>query len=274
MMPFIVVISLKSSHERRQRISVHLHGLGLEFEFFDAVDGDDADTLVNSFVTRSDFFAPSYTFRSESISNRELACTISHMRAISHVWSTKRAAPVLVLEDDAILLAADASLIEAVFSKLPADACYLQLALTPAGLIGVLAESYHIGGDMLVAKSGCCAVELGGNIIGCHSAGAYLLTEKGMRQIAELWFEGDRCIFPCGHEQLNNNVALVADRLVYHAATSGGGRGYVCSFPMATTTALDSTLHPAHVPWHSEARDMAYKWSNILRSRILSSLNV
>lgn len=51
-----------------------------------------------------------------------------------------------------------------------------------------------------------------------------------------------------------------------------GGRGYVCTVPIVTTTANESTLHPDHVIWHEEARDTGLGWFSRLHPMLIERL--
>lgn len=265
------VVSLQSSRERREATTAHLGELGLPFRFADAIDGDDADQVARAFACRPDHFSPAFTHRPHPVSRRELACTLSHMLAILRYRQEGHAGPLLMLEDDVLFCGPDTRLLQALLSRLPPDAGYLQLAVLPVATIDALAEDYQRGGELLVAKSGPCSVPAGGREHGCHCTAAYLLTEAGIHAISERWFEGDRVIFPCTEAQLVHNVALVADRLVYQAAASQGATGYTAALPVVTSRALESSLHPMHVEWHREARDSALRWFAALSPRILAT---
>jgi hypothetical protein len=248
------VISLAAMPQRRGAIAGDLNALGLDFAFFDAVDGRDGD-VSGHVVCRPDSPHRAYTHRERPVSAAELACTLSHMLAIGNAWENGQRGPLLMLEDDA-LFCAKRAVVEAVIARAPADAAYVQLALTPTATITHLADHARQGG-LFTPKSGPITVQMPDGTLGCHCTAAYLITQAGMRAIAQNWLEGDRVILPCEPGELGHNVALVADRLVYQAASSQGARGYVCNLPLVTTRADESTLHPDHVAWHQEARDAA-----------------
>ncbi|MBT8442747.1 MAG: glycosyltransferase family 25 protein [Gammaproteobacteria bacterium] len=90
----IFVISLDDQHDRRAAIAQQLHGLGLEFEFFDAVRG--SDNPLQHFPTVSNLQYQLNT-RREPLPN-EVGCYASHLS----MW--KRCAelgePVVIMEDD------------------------------------------------------------------------------------------------------------------------------------------------------------------------------
>jgi len=254
----VQVISMVSSPQRRTTIADHLSAVGLPFRFFDAVDGR-AGGVAQHFVCRPDFPLRAYTYRDRPVDAGELACTLSHMRAIRRAWAQGVRGPMVILEDDA-LLCGPLDILSAILERAPKDAAYVQLALTPTATITQLAEYAQQGGGLFTPKCGPITVQLPDTTAGCHCTAGYIITPIGMRAIAEMWFEGDCAIFPCAEAELAHNVALVADRLLYQAAVSQGGVGYVCNVPLVTTTAQESTLHPDHGAWHAEARDAALSW--------------
>jgi hypothetical protein len=194
------------------------------------------------------------------------------MQAIQGAWLNGQRGPLLVLEDDAMFCSTDMTILKQVTRHAPADAAYIQLALTPANTIAKLGEHFEQGGSLFLPKDSPITVRANNEILGCHCAAAYLITEIGMRAISEHWFDEGITIFPCQELDLIHNVDLVADRFVYEACTSHGGRGYVCAVPVVTTTANESSLHPDHVVWHEEARDTALGWFSLLHPMLIKRL--
>jgi len=88
------VISLKKSIERRQRIQDSLASIGIEFTFFDAIDGSQ-----DSFL-HSDKAAPKKTTRrfGYNLENGEIACYASHYLMWEKCIELNQA--ILVLEDN------------------------------------------------------------------------------------------------------------------------------------------------------------------------------
>ena len=270
----IRVVSMESSSDRRSVTESHLREIGLDFIFFDAVDGISEQSISSYFTCKPDFLPRAYSRRKTAVTTRELACTLSHMRVIRQAWLEHPQEPLLVLEDDVLFCTKDLTLTEYIFAKIPDDAAYAQFALTPAKIITLLGQQFKKDGSLFIAKSGPASIALNDHVYGCHCAAAYLVTPLGMRSVASQWFdEGDRAIFPCAANELTHNVALVADRLVYQAASSQGAIGYACSAPLATTVAFESTIKssrdsthkPARLAGHQEARDMALTWFDALK---------
>jgi hypothetical protein len=187
------------------------------------------------------------------------------MNAIRQAWQTGLPGPLLILEDDALFCSNDRVFLEALLAQAPADAAYVQFGLNPASTIARLGEYFRQGGRLHVAKTSPISMTLAGSTLSCHCTSGYLITAIGMQAISEHWFEEERAIFPCDVGEIASNVALVADRLIYEAAVSQGGVGYVCAVPIVTTLAVESYLHPDHVPWHQEAREAALQWFETLR---------
>lgn len=98
-MPPIFVISLKSSI-RRESISNRLNGLGLKFNFFDAVYGRD---LSQEFLSEVDREFPISRFNTKKpLTLGEIGCAMSHINAYHYIVNNNidRA---IILEDDAIV---------------------------------------------------------------------------------------------------------------------------------------------------------------------------
>ena len=266
------VISMTKSEARRATIKNHLDIYGLPFQFFDALDGGLSGGAWTHFTCRPDRSGKDYAFREREVSHNELACTLSHMQAIQTAWFDGQRETLLVLEDDAMFCTTDTTILKLVASHAPADAAYIQLALTPANTITKLGEHYERQGNLFLPKDSPITIRANNEILGCHCTAGYLITEIGMRSISEIWFDGPSVIFPCEESSVVHNVDLVADRFLYEAATSLGGRGYVCTVPIVTTTANESTLHPDHVIWHEEARDTGLGWFSRLHPMLIERL--
>ncbi|MGO3296418.1 glycosyltransferase family 25 protein [Marinobacter sp.] len=98
MAPNIVVISLATALERREKISQQLRSLDLEFVFFDAVNGSKGHKLFQHYNSQK-------RLREEpdDMSPGQLGCYASHYL----VWEqcVQSGYPLIVLEDDALLFA-------------------------------------------------------------------------------------------------------------------------------------------------------------------------
>lgn len=107
----IFVISLKGD-SRRKKISKHLLGLGINFEFFDAVDGSNLN------INHKKMIDVEATFKniSRGLSDGEYACALSHAFLYKKIIS-EQIANSIVLEDD-VLTTIDL--------KVMIDACILE----------------------------------------------------------------------------------------------------------------------------------------------------
>lgn len=266
------VISMTKSKARRATIKNHLDICGLPFQFFDALDGGLTGGAWKHFTCRPDRSAKDYAYREREVSHSELACTLSHMQAIQTARFDGQRETLLILEDDARFCSTDLTILEQVVQHAPADAAYIQLALTPAITIAKLGEYFEQGGNLFLPKDSPITIRANNEILGCHCTAGYLITEIGMRSISEIWFDGLSVIFPCEESSVAHNVDLVADRFLYEAAAARGGRGYVCTVPIVTTAANESTLHPDHVIWHEEARDTGLGWFSRLHPMLIERL--
>lgn len=106
------VISLKDEEARRDAIAAHLKERGLDFEFFDAIDGRQMNVLEH----------PGYNAKARRAANGvdlkpgELGCLLSH-RALYKKAYESNAPYILVLEDDARLNENTKSVLEALTEK-------------------------------------------------------------------------------------------------------------------------------------------------------------
>jgi len=107
----IFVISRKGD-PRRKKISKHLQGLGINFEFFDAVDGS------NLTIDHKKLIDVEVTFKnmSRELTDGEYACALSHAFLYKKIIS-EEIAHSLILEDD-VLTTIDL--------KMMIDACVLE----------------------------------------------------------------------------------------------------------------------------------------------------
>jgi len=76
----VYCISLKRREDRKEKISARLNELGIEFEFFDGVDGRDIDLKTN-------------------LPKGAIGCNLSHINL--YLKLRNEVSPILVLEDDA-----------------------------------------------------------------------------------------------------------------------------------------------------------------------------
>lgn len=92
----IYVISLENQKERRRQIADQLHQLGLEFEFFDAINMVNNSELILSSIDNQ----KSKSYIGREMSNVEAACSLSH-RSVAEKFLSTNEEICLVLEDDA-----------------------------------------------------------------------------------------------------------------------------------------------------------------------------
>ncbi|NGN99187.1 glycosyltransferase family 25 protein [Grimontia sp. S25] len=91
----VYVLSLARSCDRRERMKLQLDKAGVEFEFFDAIDGSSSERF-----THSEKAAPQLTFKRKGYFLRpnEVACFASHYS----LWEKciELDTPILILEDN------------------------------------------------------------------------------------------------------------------------------------------------------------------------------
>ncbi|MGY5613763.1 glycosyltransferase family 25 protein [Vibrio brasiliensis] len=92
----ICVISLKRSPERRENIKKQLDALGLEFEFFDAVDG--RAEPPHPLFAKYDYFKRLWLTNGRMPSKGEMGCYASHYLIWQKCVSSGES--ILVIEDD------------------------------------------------------------------------------------------------------------------------------------------------------------------------------
>jgi len=97
----VFVISLQTSLDRRSRVTDMLKAIGLEFEFFDAVDGRSLD--------HKSYVAPDAPWE---LLPGEVGCYLSHLGVWRKVVN-ERVEVSLVLEDDALFDASALLVIDA-----------------------------------------------------------------------------------------------------------------------------------------------------------------
>lgn len=95
----ICVISLKRSPERRENIKKQLDALGLEFEFFDAVDG--RAEPPHPLFAKYDYFKRLWLTNGRMPSKGEMGCYASHYLLWQKCIDIDE--PILVLEDDVVV---------------------------------------------------------------------------------------------------------------------------------------------------------------------------
>ena len=88
----ILVINLKKATERRQFQTAQLQTLGLDYQFFDAINANDADAMRPKAYWRTG---------QRPLRETEKACFLSHRACWEKVLETDE--PALILEDDALL---------------------------------------------------------------------------------------------------------------------------------------------------------------------------
>ena len=92
----VFVLSLPDCHDRRARVSAALDGLGLQFEFIDALDGRRG--LPPEYESQID--RPLARKLGRHLSDAEFACALSHINIYRRIVS-RNIDYALVLEDDA-----------------------------------------------------------------------------------------------------------------------------------------------------------------------------
>lgn len=102
----VYVISLRSSVDRRQHIKNSFGKLGIEFEFFDAIDGkqinrnsDDRVYKGETFILKNNFF--SKTTVVGKLNDGELGCSLSHLLLYEKIVK-ENLTGAIICEDDLV----------------------------------------------------------------------------------------------------------------------------------------------------------------------------
>jgi len=94
----VFVISLVGSDDRRQRITSIFDNLGMEFEFFDAVDGRQFDVMQQPIYDAKKRLA----FYGKHMTGGEIGCLLSH-KALYQKIVNEGIEKALIFEDDVLL---------------------------------------------------------------------------------------------------------------------------------------------------------------------------
>lgn len=163
----VVVISLVDAIERRRHIQSAFEAAGVDFRFFDAVNGralNEADLKsCNPAMSKSGFKRP--------LSLPEIGCYLSHYRIWQSICQTK-AAWTIVLEDDSEIKPSFAGLLSEI-AALRLDPAIIQLNDTNSTVIRRLARltERHELVELWIARRSSCG---------------YAINHAGAQQMARL----------------------------------------------------------------------------------------
>ncbi|WP_428462800.1 glycosyltransferase family 25 protein [Photobacterium kagoshimensis] len=96
-LPPIIVISLKWSLERRESVTRQMEKYGLDFTFFDAVDGSTLD--INNEIFDHNYCSKTFN---HPMNKGEYACAFSHVKAYEYIVKNN-IDKAIILEDDIII---------------------------------------------------------------------------------------------------------------------------------------------------------------------------
>lgn len=111
--PTIFIISLRNS-PRRKIIARRLHGLGLKFEFFDAINGKE---LSENQLNNVDYEFNKLYLR-EKLTLGEIGCALSHI-SLYEKMVNENIEEMLILEDDAIVSQEFEKIVLDILNKVP-----------------------------------------------------------------------------------------------------------------------------------------------------------
>ena len=262
----LYVISLKRSRNRREKLKLTLDTMNVDYSFVDAVDGYDLNLLDAACAFSEEHESTNFETRPslKPITPFEIACTLSHIKAI-HSASLEKQSGALILEDDADFLCTDFFLLSQILNLAPENASYIQIQLLPAVAIDNLFFRFQDEKTFFEKKLRSPSVSFAASKlkhVQCHGTTAYFITNSGINNILNQVLSDGRIQFPCSREQAFLNRNLLADRYIYWAASDDHCSGYALRIPLITTSAVDSYLHEGHVADQKQARLSAIKIYN------------
>jgi GR25 family glycosyltransferase involved in LPS biosynthesis len=148
--------------------------------------------------------------------NNELACTISHVKAILQAY-TDNTDYALIMEDDICLALVDkwSTSMNEIIKNAPSDWEILQLSVSPPKIIKLL---HNINSNYTPWKQGY------------YSCLCYIINKKGMHKIKKRTVINNRL-------QLPNNCNLVADDFIYKTCHT-----YTYTYPLFVFSANNSII--------------------------------
>lgn len=178
-------------------------------------------------------------------SKYELACTLSHLKAIKYAYDNN-INEVLILEDDAsfeLMKYWHDSLGNIVKKEAPKDWEILQLYSTKNCFNKIEKKFVRRTND------------------DCFSTVVYLINKKGMKKVLDFCYDNNR--FELG-KIINNKIfplKIVADFFIYKIPQNV----YVYKFPLIipNNDELDSIIHPQHTKFHLQNRNYYKSLYNI-----------
>lgn len=212
----IYVINLKSKEDRLNHIKQEFGKYNIkDYTIVEAIDGSIED--LSLLVDNPDSFP---------LSKNELACTMSHLKAIKHWLDTSISDYAIIAEDDLILQTVDSwqwTWTE-FLSKINLDYDMLQLSIT---------NEFSLNTSLHYKE------------IRDHSTVCYLIKRSWAESLISKHLINDKFVF-----YSKDRERLVADRLIYNQA--------IClSFPLFTfSTKFNSSIHQEHIGiWHIQAKN-------------------
>lgn len=201
----IYYINLDRSPERRAVFESQANTLGLQYTRIPAVDGRKVGTdgSIDGIRFKNDF---------TSMSNSEIGCTLSHLKAIKQAYDQKLDI-VLIMEDDISFEFVNVwpeNVLQRLLEDIPEDFGILQLSWLPRG------SSSNCGYNtyMKVTK-----LSKGKS---CTSTGAYLISRKGMIDILEF------------NNQLRDHPSFSIRYVKGMDKTNGGNADFYIYYPTST----------------------------------------
>jgi lipooligosaccharide galactosyltransferase I len=172
-LPPIFVISLKDS-SRREFIEKRLRGLGLQFEFFDAVYGKN---LSQDELQKIDYkFYQSKYLAKKPLTLGEIGCAMSHIKLYEHIREIN-IPEAIILEDDAIVSHHFKEIVLDALKKAPSrkEIIFLDHGKAKSWLLKkMLFDRYKLVRYRVPSKN---------SLRGIFMADAYLITSNGINKL-------------------------------------------------------------------------------------------
>ncbi len=166
----IIIISLRHAVERREKMRGQMERLGLSFRFFDACTPDSVPEDL-----RPQFFDAQGRPHGDFLIPGEIGCYASHLSVMRMLADGELREPMLVLEDDAVILEsspARIALLADYMRRYPGEIEYVNLFHMP---FRCPQEKMKIGGGLTLVKPFYPTISMAG----------YMLTRAGAQKILQ-----------------------------------------------------------------------------------------
>ena len=211
----ILWINLKRSTERRKYMETVLLNIDIPNERVEAFDGK--HNIIDH-IKNKDYRSTTNDNTTNKVTNYEIACTLSHLKAINQLKATI-GDYFLILEDDVV------------FDNVKFIPCNLQKIIQDSPPFDILQLHKHYLSDIF--KTDYKRFTMNDWTTG---TAAYVISRSGINKITKL--------FDFQNNILQTNLSNIceADKLIYTSCNT-----YTYKYNIISTLGNNSTIHPSHV---------------------------